>query len=247
MLYGKGVLLLVLFPMLGGLVVGVFSTYLMRSREGHGVVDVMETVMRSSGFIRPTAALEKILTSAVTIGSGGSAGAEGPIVQIGAGISSAFGQFFQVTRAHLPVLIGCGTAAGISAIFNAPIGGVLFTLEIILFDFSIRTFTPVVLASVVANVTTQAIFHNVLGEKQFSIFTVTARQHRRDPHAELARRARDDPARAGVRAGGRVDDPADVPLGRVVPPLPAPAPPAPRWAGRCSGSPAWSTSSSSAG
>jgi chloride channel protein, CIC family len=172
-LYGKGVLLLVLFPMLGGLVVGVFSTYLMRSREGHGVVDVMETVMRSSGFIRPTSALEKILTSAVTIGSGGSAGAEGPIVQIGAGISSAFGQFFQVTRAHLPVLIGCGTAAGISAIFNAPIGGVLFTLEIILFDFSIRTFTPVVLASVVANVTTQAIFHNVLGEKQFSIFTVT--------------------------------------------------------------------------
>lgn len=171
-LYGPGMVLLVLFPAAGGLAVGAFSTYVMRSREGHGVVDVMETVMRSSGVIRPMSALEKIITSAVTIGSGGSAGAEGPIVQIGAGISSAFGQFFQVGRAHLPVLIGCGTAAGISAIFNAPIGGVLFTLEIILLDFSIRTFTPVVLASVVANVTTQALFQRVFHEPQNAIFTV---------------------------------------------------------------------------
>ena len=101
-LYGRGVMLLVLLPALGGLVVGTFSTYVMRSREGHGVVDVMETVMRSSGYIRPLSALEKILTSAATIGSGGSAGAEGPIVQIGAGIASAFGQFFQLARATCP-------------------------------------------------------------------------------------------------------------------------------------------------
>lgn len=169
---GRGVWLLVLFPAVGGLIVGAFSTYIMRSREGHGVVDVMETVIRSSGYIRPLSAVEKILTAAVTIGTGGSAGAEGPIVQIGAGISSAFGQFFQVTRAHLPVLIGCGTAAGISAIFNAPIGGVLFTLEIILFDFSLRTFTPVVLASVIANVTTKAIFGHVFGKHQEAIFAM---------------------------------------------------------------------------
>src|SRR3954470_14313531 len=67
-LYGRGVLLLVLFPTLGGLAVGGFSTYLMRSREGHGVVDVIETVIRSSGYIRPLSAVEKILTAAVTIG-----------------------------------------------------------------------------------------------------------------------------------------------------------------------------------
>src|SRR4051794_30106033 len=76
---GRGVWLLVVFPALGGLTVGAFSTYVMRSREGHGVVDVMETVIRSSGFIRPLSAVEKILTAAVTIGTGGSAGAEGPI------------------------------------------------------------------------------------------------------------------------------------------------------------------------
>jgi len=157
-LYGAGIVLLIALPALGGLVVGLVSTYVVRAREGHGVVDVMESVARSSGFIRPGVAVEKILTSAVTIGSGGSAGAEGPIVQIGAAIAAGVGSLFRVARPHMPLLIGCGSAAGISAIFNAPIGGVLFTLEVILRDFSLRTFTPVVLASVIANVTTQAIF-----------------------------------------------------------------------------------------
>ena len=173
-LYGRGMFLLVLLPALGGLAVGCFSTYVMRAREGHGIVDVLETVTRGGGGnIRPLAALEKILTAAVTIGSGGSAGAEGPIVQIGASIASGVGQLFQVARPHYPVLIGCGTAAGISAIFNSPIGGVLFTLEVILLDFSVRTFTPVVVASVIANVTTQGIFHRLDPHAaQFSIFVL---------------------------------------------------------------------------
>ena len=157
-LYGRGMWLLVLLPAVGGLAVGLVSRYVFRAREGHGVVDVMESVIRTSGFQRPTTALEKTLTSALTIGSGGSAGAEGPIVQIGAAIASGVGQSFRVARTHMPILTGCGTAAGISAIFNAPFGGVLFTLEVILQDFSIRSFTPVVLASVIAQVTTQGIF-----------------------------------------------------------------------------------------
>lgn len=171
-LYGKGILLLVLFPALGGLIVGLVTSYVLRSREGHGVVDVMESVMRNSGVIKPLSALEKILTSAVTIGSGGSAGAEGPIVQIGAAIASGVGMFFQVARAHMPVLIGCGCAAGISAIFDSPIGGVLFTLEIILLDFSIRTFAPVVLASVIANVSTRAILLRVAPHSPNAIFAI---------------------------------------------------------------------------
>ena len=137
---------------------GVVSKYVFRTREGHGVVDVVESVIRSSGFQRPTIAIEKTLTSALTIGSGGSAGAEGPIVQIGAAIASGVGQVFRVARSQMPILTGCGTAAGISAIFHAPFGGVLFTLEVILQDFSIRSFTPVVLASVIAQVTAQATF-----------------------------------------------------------------------------------------
>lgn len=157
-LYGWGLPLLVLFPAAGGLIVGLVARYVVRGKEGHGVVDVIETVLRSRGRIRPVTAIEKILTSAVTIGSGGSAGAEGPIVQIGAAISSGVGTMFQLGKGQLPVLIGCGAAAGISAIFGSPIGGVLFTLEVILLDFSIRSFTPIAVGSVVAYVTTQTIF-----------------------------------------------------------------------------------------
>ncbi|HSV15788.1 MAG TPA: chloride channel protein [Tepidisphaeraceae bacterium] len=157
-LYGKGVFLLVIYPALGGLAVSVTSKYVFKTREGHGIVDVVESVVRSSGFQKPTTAVEKILTSAFTIGSGGSAGAEGPIVQIGAAIASGVGLMFRMARAQMPILTGCGCAAGISAIFNAPFGGVLFTLEVILQDFSIRSFTPVVLASVIAQVTVQATF-----------------------------------------------------------------------------------------
>jgi CIC family chloride channel protein len=173
-LYGKGIILLILIPAAGGLAVGCFSTYVMRAREGHGIVDVLETVIRGGGSnIRTWVAFEKIFTSAITIGSGGSAGAEGPIVQIGASLAAGVGKLFQISRPHWPVLIGCGSAAGISAIFNSPMGGVLFTLEVILLDFSVRTFTPVVVASVIANVTTQAIFSHVeRGGAQYSIFVL---------------------------------------------------------------------------
>ncbi len=163
-LYEAGLPLLVLWPALGGLAVGIISQKILKSREGHGVIDVMESVIRSSGFIQPLSAIEKILTSAITIGTGGSVGAEGPIVQIGAAIASGVGQLFSLARPVMPIVIACGSAAGISAIFNSPIGGLLFTLEVILQDFSARTITPIVIASVVANVTTQAIFRHVLHE-----------------------------------------------------------------------------------
>ena len=171
-LYGRGLWLLVVIPAAGGLVVGCLSRFVFREREGHGMVDVMESVMRSGGVIRARSAFEKILTSAVTIGSGGSAGAEGPIVQIGAGIASGIGQIFRINRAQLPVLIGCGSAAGISAIFNSPIGGLLFTLEVILQDFSLRTLTPLVIASVIANFTTRSIFVALGDEEYRAIFNM---------------------------------------------------------------------------
>jgi CIC family chloride channel protein len=160
-LYGKGIVILILLPTAGGLLVGLITRYVIRTREGRGIVDVLESVIRARGVIRPGVAVEKIVTSGITIGSGGSAGAEGPIVQIGAAIASGVGQLFRISRSAMPLLIGCGSAAGISAIFNSPLGGVLFTLEVVLHDFSLRTFTPVVMASVVANVTTQAIFRRL--------------------------------------------------------------------------------------
>ena len=156
-LYGAGIWILLAAPVLGGLAVGLISRKVAQEKEGHGIVDVMESVARTRGFVRPGVAVEKIFTSALTIGTGGSAGAEGPIVQIGAAISSAVGALFRIARHQMPTLVGCGCAAGISAIFNAPIGGLLFTLEVILRDFSIRTVTPIIVASVVANVTMRAI------------------------------------------------------------------------------------------
>jgi CIC family chloride channel protein len=171
-LYGPGIWLLIAIPAGGGLIVSLLVRFVFREREGHGMVDVIESVLRTGGIIPPSSSIEKILTSAVTIGTGGSAGAEGPIVQIGAALASGIGQLFRVSRAQMPVLIGCGSAAGISAIFNSPIGGLLFTLEVILKDFSIRTLTPVVIASVIANFTTRAIFHSWLGQDWDAIFTM---------------------------------------------------------------------------
>src|SRR5439155_17821666 len=171
-LYGRGVWLLIAIPAAGGLAVGALSRFVFREREGHGLVDVLESVLRAGGMIRPLSAVEKNATSAITIGTGGSAGAEGPIIQIGAAIASGIGQVFRLARPHMPVLIGCGSAAGISAIFNSPIGGLLFTLEVILRDFSIRTLTPLVIASVIANFTTRSIFTAFFHEDYRAIFNM---------------------------------------------------------------------------
>ena len=169
-LYGRGAWLLILWPALGGLVVGLFGR--LTRRPSGGVPAVIESVVRRHGFMRPLSTLETIFTAGITIGSGGSAGAEGPIIQIGAGLASGVGRLFRVARHHMPILVGCGCAAGISAIFNAPIGGVLFTIEVILQDFSIRAFMPLVLASVVANVMTQTIFRDWLGASYGAIFAM---------------------------------------------------------------------------
>ena len=172
-LYHGKMWLLVVLPAAGGLAVGLVSRYLIRGGGGgHGVVDVIESVLRTRGFVKPVTAVEKMLTAAVTIGTGGSTGAEGPIIQIGAAISSFVGQVLTVSRNRMPLLVGCGCAAGISSIFHCPMGGVMFTLEVILRDFSATTLVPVVVASIVANVTTYAVFQKIGGDQYAAIFAV---------------------------------------------------------------------------
>lgn len=184
-LYGPWLGLLVAFPAAGGLCVGLLGRYVFRDREGRGIVDVLEAVIRWRGVIRPLAAIEKILTSAITIGTGGSAGAEGPIVQIGAGVASGVGQLFRIARPQMPLLIACGAAAGISAIFNSPIGGVLFTLEVILLDFSLRSIGPLLMCSVVANVTTRFMLERIHGDQSYhAIFAMPPGETM--AHAELS-------------------------------------------------------------
>jgi CIC family chloride channel protein len=137
-------------PALGGLVVGPLVYFLAKEAKGHGVPEVMEAVALRKGVIRKRVAFVKILASAICIGTGGSVGREGPIVQIGSAIGSAIGQIVRVSAERIRTLVGCGAAAGIAATFNAPIAGSMFALEIILGDFGLATFSPIVISSVVA-------------------------------------------------------------------------------------------------
>ncbi len=146
----------ILIPAVGGLIVGPIVYKFAKEAKGHGVPEVMVAVALKGGLIRPRVAVAKAIASAICIGSGGSAGREGPIVQIGAAIGSVIGQVFRMSERRVRVLVGCGAAAGISAVFNAPIAGVIFSLEIILGDFAIRTFSPVILSSVVASVVSRS-------------------------------------------------------------------------------------------
>ncbi len=149
-----------IIPMLGGLLVGPIVFHFAKEAKGHGVPEVMNAVARLGGIIRPRVALAKSVASAICIGSGGSAGREGPIVQIGSALGSTVAQFFGLSTNNVRLLVGCGAAAGISAIFNAPIAGVFFSLEVILGDFAISTFSPVLISSVLASVLTRSILGN---------------------------------------------------------------------------------------
>ncbi len=156
-LYGGHAYLLIVLPAAGALLVGLITNYFAREAKGHGVPEVMDAIARKDGMIRPQVALAKAVASALTIGSGGAAGTEGPIVQIGAALGSAGGQMFKVVKHNMPVLVGCGAAACISAIFHAPIAGVLFALEIFLCELNFKTFSPIMIASVLSSVTTKAV------------------------------------------------------------------------------------------
>jgi len=142
----------VLAPAAGGLVVGPLVYFFAKEAKGHGVPEVMEAVAVRAGVIRPRLVAIKTLASAVCIGTGGSVGREGPIVQIGAALGSAIGQWLRVSGRRLRTLVGCGTAAGIAATFNAPIAGALFAVEVILADFAVARFSPIVISSVIATV-----------------------------------------------------------------------------------------------
>ncbi|MBG0791700.1 MAG: chloride channel protein [Desulfovibrionaceae bacterium] len=148
----------IVIPTGGGLVVGLVVSNFASEAKGHGVPEVMQAIALRGGRIRKRVAAAKIFASAVTIGSGGSVGREGPMVQIGASIGSSVGQLFKTPSAHMRTMVGCGAAAGIAATFNAPIAGVLFALEIIIGDFGVMQFSPVVLSSVTATAISRYYF-----------------------------------------------------------------------------------------
>jgi CIC family chloride channel protein len=139
-------------PAAGGALVGLIIHFFAREAKGHGVPEVMEAVVLQGGRIRPRVVLAKLAASGICIGSGGSVGREGPIVQIGSAIGSTLGQWLKIDERQLRTLVGCGAAAGIAATFNAPVAGALFALEIIVGDFGLTQFSPIVISSVAATV-----------------------------------------------------------------------------------------------
>lgn len=149
----------ILIPAIGGLIVGPIVYFFAREAKGHGVPEVMYAVALKQGVIRKRIVFIKAFVSAVCIGTGGSVGREGPIVQIGSAVGSSLGQLFNVSANRLRTMVGCGAAAGIAATFNAPIAGSIFALEIILGEFEIDSFSPIIVSAVSAT----AISRHYLG------------------------------------------------------------------------------------
>lgn len=150
----------ILIPAGGAFIVGLIIQFFSKEAKGHGVPEVMEAISLKNSRIRPRVAFSKAVASAITIASGGSVGREGPIVQIGSSIGSTIGQIFSLSRKRMETFVGCGAAAGIAAAFNAPIAGAMFAVEILLGDFTVSQFTPIVISSVSATVITRIFYGN---------------------------------------------------------------------------------------
>ena len=149
--------LLPVIPVIGALLTGALAWLLPSEFNGHGVSNVIFGVTRRQSRLRIRLLARQWIGSTLTIGSGGSAGPEGPIVTIGAVVGSNVARLLRLDAKSGTTLLGCGAAAGLASVFNAPIAGIFFVLEVLLRDFSLRTFTPIVVASVLAAATTQTI------------------------------------------------------------------------------------------
>ena len=164
----------IIIPLCGAIIVGPLVYFFAREAKGHGVPEVMEAVALKNGVIRPRVVLVKSLASAITIGTGGSVGREGPIVQIGSAFASTIGQILKVSPERLKILVGCGAAAGIAATFNAPIAGAFFALEVIIGNFALISFSPIIIASVFATAVSRAFLgdYPAFNVPQYSLVSI---------------------------------------------------------------------------
>ncbi len=141
---------ILLIPALGGILVGVLKFHLFRSGAVGGVEQVMRSLAVKQGYLSKKEVFEKFITSAITLGSGGSAGKEGPVVHIGGGIGSVIGRLFRMPHEYVKALVGAGAAAGIAGAFNAPIAGTFFAMEILLGDISLNIVSMIIVAAISA-------------------------------------------------------------------------------------------------
>ena len=142
--------LYLLWPVLGILITSIFVRYVVRDNISHGVTRVLYAISQKKSRLKPHNMWSSLLGSSVTIGFGGSVGAEGPIVYTGAAIGSNLGSAFHLSPRVLMILVGCGAAAGIAGIFKAPIAGMLFTIEVLMLDLTAVSVLPLMISSVAA-------------------------------------------------------------------------------------------------
>ncbi len=148
--YNLGIILL---PAIGGFIVGPITMWIAKETQGAGIPEVMEAVALRKGLLKKKTAFWKIVATSITIGSGGSAGREGPIAEIGATIGSSLGALFKMERHNAKLLVVCGLSAGIAGTYNAPLGGALFGIEILLRSIDLTRAVPVILSSVMGAAT----------------------------------------------------------------------------------------------
>lgn len=155
-----------LAPVSGGLLVGWINTRWLPREQERVIPGVIEALSERGGKISAKKTIGEFVSNVVSVGSGASMGREAPTVALGASLASLLGQWFNLNEKQMRTMLGCGVAAGIAASFNAPIAGVLFALEVILADYAIATFTPIVMSAVIATVITRSELGN------FPMFTI---------------------------------------------------------------------------
>jgi len=164
----SGHFLYLAYPLIGMFLTLLFVRYIVKDKIGHGISRILYSISKKKSFLRVHNTWSSIVASTLTIGFGGSVGAEAPIVLTGSSIGSAIGRFFKLNYRNITLLIGCGAAGAVSGIFKAPIAGILFTLEILMLDLTISSIVPLLISSVTAAI----VAYFLMGDKVLFTFNV---------------------------------------------------------------------------
>ena len=170
---GTGIYFYLIFPVIGMFLTLIFVRYIVKDQISHGISRILYAISRKKSNIKAHNTWTSIVATTLTIGFGGSVGAEAPIVLTGTSIGSVIGRFFKLNYRSVTLLIGCGAAGAVSGIFKAPVAGIVFTLEILMLDLTISSIVPLLISSVTA--ATVAYF--LMGDKVLLTFEVTGPFH----------------------------------------------------------------------
>lgn len=167
--FESGNFLYLVYPLIGMFLTLIFVKYIVKDNIGHGISRILYAISRKKSYLKAHNTWTSIVATTLTIGFGGSVGAEAPIVLTGSSIGSALGRFFRMNYRQITLLIGCGAAGAVSGIFKAPIAGIVFTLEILMLDLTISSIVPLLISSVTA--ATVAYF--LMGDTVLFSFSLT--------------------------------------------------------------------------